>query len=135
MYLKTASLSADYRDLAEITQKRVNELEAENEMLKGGQGQATVRLDCAICCYNFDDDDHCPVLFNCGHTVCESCMLQMTRSSLIGGSFRMGKCPFCHPKDDDIVPLPLRKNWTILGLIQGIRPISIPSFILYLPPR
>lgn len=42
---------------------------------------------CLICCNQFDNQDHCPRLLGCGHTLCESCVAQLPE---INGSL---ECP------------------------------------------
>lgn len=54
-------------------------------------------LDCQICCDEFDDDEHMPMLpAHCGHSICRQC------SNIVEKEGK--KCPTCKKEFSNPVP-------------------------------
>lgn len=90
-------------------------------------------LACAVCYEMFDEVEHCPLIYKCGHTVCKSYtdwldvksvryrLEKTSNASSCGGNWRFGSCPFC--KNAEIIDQPYRKNWFLMSIL------GIPCFI------
>eukprot|EP00826_Nyctotherus_ovalis_P065668 TRINITY_DN9657_c0_g1_i12.p1 TRINITY_DN9657_c0_g1~~TRINITY_DN9657_c0_g1_i12.p1 ORF type:complete len:123 (+),score=14.67 TRINITY_DN9657_c0_g1_i12:132-500(+) len=68
-------------------------------------------MECPSCYNIFDDKERTPRNLNCGHTFCESCLVQ----------FQMNKhydCPLCRKESSPFKANALPKNYIVLELIQ-----------------
>ncbi|KAF4696679.1 hypothetical protein FOZ63_008317 [Perkinsus olseni] len=61
---------------------------------EGSSGCVLAPLECGICCNDYDDSRHRPmVLTRCGHSVCAKCMESVTSNSWLFGKYVT--CPYC----------------------------------------
>lgn len=63
---------------------------------------------CKVCCNNYDNDEHYPLLLPCSRTLCRSCIVRV----LEGG--RSMRCPVCYGNHDSVNVDRLNVNHDIL---------------------
>lgn len=76
-------------------------------------------MDCAVCLERFDNDTHKPMVLQCGHTFCISCIHRIYK-------FRKPECPIDRAK----ITQPLsqvRVNYTVQDIISSFSTFSISN--------
>ncbi|CAI2303764.1 unnamed protein product [Caenorhabditis sp. 36 PRJEB53466] len=75
-------------------------------------------LSCPVCHDMFNAADRIPLVFKCGHSVCEGC----TRSLMDGGRARSMMCPVCRKMHDVRYAgrMPFPKNYTMAAIIEKV---------------
>lgn len=70
-------------------------------------------LECSVCLQHYNEEERCPLLLNCGHTFCGTCLLGMLKVDCI-------RCPQDR-KDTAVMDglKSLTKNYTLLDLLRS----------------
>ena len=68
-------------------------------------------ITCPICFDTYNDKDKVPRILQCGHTFCQSCLMDLRTSNIL-------TCPTCRKYFSPDVKL-LITNYTILGKIYS----------------
>ena len=67
---------------------------------------------CKICLFPYDNDERIPRVINCGHTLCDYCLINIKKQQKV-------ECPFCKKYYDKIKEFPV--NFEILNFINNRR--------------
>uniref|UniRef100_A0A1I7TRI2 RING-type domain-containing protein n=1 Tax=Caenorhabditis tropicalis TaxID=1561998 RepID=A0A1I7TRI2_9PELO len=131
--IESTDMAAMARELNKI-QKDVKKLEKnskdQNETLKALQKNLTKRTKidkiigtCKSCSKKFNLNDRSPRIIACGHTSCQSCLLNKSEIDESDITKKWFKCPECiystrlpYERTKDGLP---SKNWTIMNHIQN----------------
>lgn len=68
-------------------------------------------MECPACYNVFDEKKRTPRNLNCGHTFCETCLLQLQHSKIFA-------CPICRKDNKGFKAMSLPKNYIVLELLQ-----------------
>lgn len=66
-----------------------------------------MKLECPICLVRFSSPARIPVVFSCGHTICEECAQGLPGKT----------CPTCRNEFDKYVP-----NYSLMSLMEAAKP-------------
>jgi len=67
-----------------------------------------MNLNCKICLMHYDEEDHCPKLIPCGHSICKVCFIGIL-------TINKYKCPYCKKEFNYTNDLPV--NFEILTMV------------------
>ena len=80
-------------------------------------------MECEKCFSPWDTENHIPKILACGHTICQSCIYEMSKK-ILSKEEKLFKCPICNYEimtintKEDV--LDLKKNVSLMNLVEKV---------------
>ena len=80
-------------------------------------------MECEKCLSPWDTENHIPKILACGHTICQTCIYEMSKK-ILSKEEKLFKCPICNYEimtiatKEDI--LDLKKNVSLINLVDKV---------------
>jgi len=85
-------------------------------MIAPNTNDSGITFECQICFEEYNNDDKKPMVLDCGHTICNSCLMSILSTNQV----RLRKCPFDNKelkRNANEYPV----NWSYIDVITSKR--------------